>query len=136
MAFKNIKVTNFVFDDDIWKGHVNKELRTTREFPDKWGFVTEHYKKLDKDVKEACAKTGEEIEATKAKVPQDCIVRLPTPRETDITVVKSPKRPLSDGKMIGWRSGQKDCNLEIYGEYARRNGSLYTQLGWPIEGCP
>jgi len=127
----HIKVINFVDHDEIWKQHVRKEIKAAKEWPDDYGFIVDNQKETEKkfiDLRENKANKQ------KVKLPADIVPRPNTPMETYLTTAESGKFPIQASKNVGWRSGKDDCALEIYGGYARRNGSLYMQLGWPIEG--
>lgn len=57
-----------------------------------------------------------------------------TPIEKYIKVGPSPNPvPNTTAKMIGWRSGLPQLQLERYGKYANPKGGLVKQLNWPEE---
>lgn len=44
--------------------------------------------------------------------------------------------PVTTAKEVGWRSGQKELNLEVFGRWARGNRSIHKQLNWPHDAIP
>lgn len=125
------KVINFVHNDEIWKSHVSSEKQAAQKWPGEWGFITEHCENIEKQFiksREKGPKNDEKLQLPKELRQSPC-----TPIEAYIKSGKSPKYPATTSGKIGWRSSQKEYNLEIYGRYCRANGSLYKQLGWPAE---
>ncbi len=62
--------------------------------------------------------------------------RLPKPKPLNqILDVKASPQPVpqTTSSGIGWRSTHTDCQLEIYGRYAKPKGGLIKQLNWPAE---
>lgn len=41
--------------------------------------------------------------------------------------------PLKTSQEIGWRSSQRQCNLERYGRYTKPKTSFLGQMKWPHE---
>lgn len=53
----------------------------------------------------------------------------------DMPVNPSPiPIPLTNSRLIGWRTADKNCTLEKYGKYARGQESLHKKFKWPVEG--
>jgi hypothetical protein len=69
----------------------------------------------------------------KAEAPPHLRIPPATPISKYLKVNPSPPVPPTDGKMIGWRSGQGSLNLERYGRYVRPMPSILRQLKWPPE---
>jgi len=56
---------------------------------------------------------------------------LPLPKQDDTNPF-----PITSAREVGWRSGQKELNLEVYGRWARGNKSIHKQLKWPHDAVP
>jgi len=56
---------------------------------------------------------------------------LPLPKQ-DVT---SPF-PITSAREVGWRSGQRELNLEVYGHQARGKKSINKHLNWPHDAVP
>ena len=56
--------------------------------------------------------------------------------------LKAPKQdtsnpfPMLTSKEIGWRSGRRECSLEVYGRWGRPKYSIINQLRWPNDAVP
>ena len=53
---------------------------------------------------------------------------------TQLSVGKpSQSFPKTTSKMVGWRSSEKQCQLERYGRYTRKQEGFLKSLNWPLE---
>ena len=41
--------------------------------------------------------------------------------------------PKTASKMVGWRSSEKQCQLERYGRYTKKQKGFLNSLKWPLE---
>ena len=41
--------------------------------------------------------------------------------------------PKTTSKMVGWRSSEKQCQLERYGRYTKKQQGFLKSLNWPLE---
>lgn len=44
--------------------------------------------------------------------------------------------PMVSSREVGWRSGKRECRLEIYGRWGRPKYSIIKQLRWPNDAVP
>ena len=53
---------------------------------------------------------------------------------SQLSVGKSiAKFPVKTSEEVGWRSSQRQCNLERYGRYSKTKSSFLGQMKWPPE---
>ncbi len=57
--------------------------------------------------------------------------RLQAPKQN----TSNPFPVLSSGE-VGWRSGKRECRLEVYGRWGRPKYSIIKQLRWPNDAVP
>jgi len=131
-AHATIKVDNFCYQDEIQRRVVRREKRAAKLFPSRWGFVCDHIKETEQKLIES---RKEDSTKEKVKIPDDLVPRPATPIEMFTKIGQSPSYPKTSSAVIGYRSSQRDCNLDNFANRARAKGSLYKQLGWGFEGC-
>ncbi len=44
--------------------------------------------------------------------------------------------PVVSSRQVGWRSGKRECRLEVYGRWGRPKYSIIKQLHWPNDAVP
>ena len=149
-------ICNYVHDAEIWKDHVKTEHIASKNWSGRWGYTTDIYNKLHKNL------TGQEKFEEKniykeMKLQRQCIqdarkkqrkeTRLPpisaslppsiTVRADQIKKERSKttqmRFPKTTQDEIGWLA--KNRSTVNYGSTTRTRGkwTLYKQLGWPIE---
>ncbi|XP_074521954.1 LOW QUALITY PROTEIN: ciliary microtubule inner protein 1-like [Halichoeres trimaculatus] len=116
---------NFVHRDEIWKAHVKAEKSSAKVWPNKWGILTEVYKKYQKE----SMKLKEE---TTVELPPHLASRPLTPPEKQKQVGSSPPVPQTSQGFIGWRSAQPHLQLEKSGVVHHGRRSFLKDLGWPL----
>lgn len=145
----NLKLTpaqcNMVHKNEIWKAHVYREHVTSKNWPQTWGFISDYYKQLRREIFDTRNKwytnePGTTEQETKDQEPLMSPVNedrsfklppLPLARQDN-----SNPFPVTTAKEVGWRSGQKELNLEVFGRWARGNRSIHKQLNWPHDAIP
>lgn len=119
--------------DQIWKDYVHKEAVAARNWESKWGFLKSEYTTLKNDMNKSRPPRGASLpEATES--PREAPLKLPplSPRKQDT----SRPFPMRDSQLVGWRSGDTSCALEVFGRWARPKWSIVKQLKWPNDGVP
>ncbi|TKS71824.1 hypothetical protein D9C73_004724 [Collichthys lucidus] len=119
---------NSVHQDEIWKARVNAEKRSARDWPKKWGILTEAYEEYERESK----KLNEEA---RRKLPQDPAAQPPTPVEEHIDVTPFPPFPKTSQGMIGWLVGHSALQQENFRMQRHGRRSLTKNLGWPRDAC-
>jgi len=118
---------NYVGENQIWKDHVDHEMLTARVWDKNWQFMKTDYKQLVKEEYPADARKP-------IPVPKHLQIAPAPPLEECVKAYPSSKPvPRTTCGQIGWRSGDKELNLEKYGRYCRPRGGLIKQLKWPNE---
>ncbi|XP_056157932.1 uncharacterized protein C20orf85-like, partial [Lampris incognitus] len=115
--------------DQVWKVHVKMERESAEAWPNKWGFLIDTYREIQKEN----AKLKEV--AGKLELPHHLRTQPPTPPEKYIHVSQSPPVPQTTQALIGWRSAQSQCQLPNYGEVHHGRCSFLKELGWSLETC-
>ncbi|XP_031572159.1 uncharacterized protein C20orf85-like [Actinia tenebrosa] len=123
---------NFVAQDQIWKDHVVHEHGASKYWPENWGFLIEQYQKLAKeDTTEA---TGAAAVRVKQRRENLKLPPIDSSVASQLSVGKSTALyPNTTSQEIGWRSSQRQCNLEKYGRYSKPRSSFLGQMKWPPE---
>ncbi|XP_064399085.1 ciliary microtubule inner protein 1-like [Halichondria panicea] len=105
--------------DQIWKDYVCKEESIGKKWTDTWGFLRDEYSTLSRDL-------GQIRASEPLKLP-----RLQAPKQNT-----SNPFPMVSSREVGWRSGKRECRLEIYGRWGRPKYSIIKQLRWPNDAVP
>ncbi|XP_071946630.1 ciliary microtubule inner protein 1-like [Antedon mediterranea] len=141
------KHPNFVHNDEIWKDHVRHELHAWRKWPDKWGFLTQEYNRLnrhlvgipitppvsqqrrgrpkstikhDKSLKLPVIDDipSSDVRMTGKRSKLSADLNLPNIKEGTSTPKFVSKFPVTTAGEIGSRSTKAQHQLELYGRYA------------------
>ena len=144
------------------KDYVHKEAVAARNWESKWGFLKSEYTtvstvrpiyigtlhltvplclyiiimtalQLKNDMNKSRPPRGAPLpEATES--PREAPLKLPplSPRKQDT----SRPFPMRDSQLVGWRSGDTSCALEVFGRWGRPKWSIVKQLKWPNDGVP
>jgi len=124
---------NFVADDQIWKDHIHHELSAAKRWPENWSFLSEMSKEI---AGEKHSDSNAEPAAMRIKNRKERLKLPPIDQNvlTQLSVGKpSQSFPKTTSKMVGWRSSEKQCQLERYGRYTRKQEGFLKSLNWPLE---
>uniref|UniRef100_A0A7M6DMM5 Uncharacterized protein n=1 Tax=Clytia hemisphaerica TaxID=252671 RepID=A0A7M6DMM5_9CNID len=109
------KSLNVVHSDEIWKDHIGRELLAQRNWPQKWGFLSDIYKELEQETKEDSTSHNHKIK---------------TPKEET-----KKSYPRTDAQMIGWKSAVARRNpYGVPEAHARGKCDILKTFEWPQEG--
>ncbi|OAF71183.1 hypothetical protein A3Q56_01071 [Intoshia linei] len=115
------KDINFVANAKIWTDHCTKENNSVETWKENWSFLVD----LEKEDDEQRKLKERENELSEIKF-QHSIDKVNVPTEPS-------KLPKTSAGMIGWRSTEKDCLIDILTNVAAPRGNLVKQLKWPEE---
>ncbi|RZF41123.1 hypothetical protein LSTR_LSTR002755 [Laodelphax striatellus] len=99
MGVKELKLETAA-DAQNWKSYIDAEVRARDSWNNKWGWILDEYRQMSKELQELRAK-------------RPAIRKVPQIRDSR-TVLPFPVTTTQD---IGWLSGKRDFQLEIYGPY-------------------
>ena len=132
-----IKECNAVDNDAIWINHCTNELKSSKIWTDKWGFLLEDYYKLEKQSRaldspdNSCE--GNEVTQKAEKSPSevsraDGACKL----ESEVPPTGIPRTTTG---MSSWLlvSGKSPL-IKVAKEPRRGKHDILNQLGWPIDG--
>ncbi|KAK3742739.1 hypothetical protein QZH41_018954 [Actinostola sp. cb2023] len=123
---------NFVANDQIWKDHVVHEHAASTYWPNNWGFLIDEYQVLAKE--DRTKPTGAAAVRVKQRRENLKLPPIDSSVASQLSVGKSTASyPYTTSQEIGWRSSQRQCNLERYGRYTKPMSSFLKQMKWPPE---
>ncbi|XP_062502261.1 ciliary microtubule inner protein 1-like [Corticium candelabrum] len=125
---------NLVHSDEIWKDHVHREASCSREWPKKWGFLSDEYSKLSSQLASFQEAAGRLSKCSISRNATTEAVRLPqisTSRRLTGVSQRCNTFPLTTQREIGWKNATR---LEMYGHHARGKLSIEKHLKWPVDG--
>ena len=129
MLAQKIKISpyecNLVAHDKLWKDHINSEVSAAKLYPQRWGNTAQLYEDMLKEV--------HLLPKVEIDLPSRLQPTTITPPENYIKVTKATTFPKTTSGQIGWRSGKQNCNLEIYGPYAKPKKNIYKTFNWPLD---
>ncbi|EDO34523.1 predicted protein [Nematostella vectensis] len=129
---KNKTGLNFVHQDQIWKDHIGHEHGAAKHWPENWGFLIEQYKQLANE--DNNIENGEAAVRVKQRRENLKLPPIDSSVASQLSVGRSKARyPSTTASEIGWRSSQRQCNLERYGRYTKQKSSFLGQMKWPPE---
>ncbi|KAI6654884.1 hypothetical protein LOD99_2763 [Oopsacas minuta] len=132
------KECNFVDNDAIWISHCNNELKSSKIWNDKWGFLLEDYQKLEDksralDIPESSAQANDVMQQAEV-IP---VERAPAgvgheQKNSEVPRLEIPKTTTG---MSSWLlvSGKSPL-IKVSKEKRRGKHDILNQLGWPLDG--
>ena len=132
-----IKECNFVDNDAIWISHCNNELKSSKIWSDKWGFLLEDYLKLEKESKALASPDCSHKENEAMHQAENAPVEKSQPGVVHEQKSDSPQTgiPKTTTGLLSWLlvSGKSPL-INVVTEPRRGKHDILNQLGWPIDG--
>lgn len=124
---------NHVADDQIWKDHIHHEHSAAKCWPKNWGFLSEMSKEI---AGEKPGSISKEPAAMRIKNRREALKLPPIDQNvlTQLSVGKPTQSyPKTASRVVGWRSSERQCQLERYGRYTKRQQGFLQSMNWPLE---